>query len=151
MMQGIDQNQKGRACFAQFARWRHQSNVNIVWSRSPDGGTGGRSASCLLIASYEFVCSFKSYCPDTHTAYQLLDVDHYCEMCVLQLRVFKLAKSWPTLNLLIGIIGRTMGALGNLCFVLAIIIFIFAVMGMQARIVISVCTFTWNSKFSIYC
>ena len=48
-----------------------------------------------------------------------------------QLRVFKLAKSWPTLNLLIGIIGRTMGALGNLCFVLAIIVFIFAVMGMQ--------------------
>ncbi|KAI0214313.1 Sodium channel protein type 1 subunit alpha [Lamellibrachia satsuma] len=47
------------------------------------------------------------------------------------LRVFKLAKSWPTLNLLIGIIGRTMGALGNLCFVLVIIIFIFAVMGMQ--------------------
>jgi len=45
--------------------------------------------------------------------------------------VFKLAKSWPTLNLLIGIIGRTMGALGNLCFVLAIIVFIFAVMGMQ--------------------
>ena len=50
---------------------------------------------------------------------------------LLQLRVFKLAKSWPTLNLLIGIIGRTMGALGNLCIVLAIIIFIFAVMGMQ--------------------
>ncbi|ELT95078.1 hypothetical protein CAPTEDRAFT_210954 [Capitella teleta] len=47
------------------------------------------------------------------------------------LRVFKLAKSWPTLNLLIGIIGRTLGALGNLCFVLAIIVFIFAVMGMQ--------------------
>ncbi|ESO12722.1 hypothetical protein HELRODRAFT_124932, partial [Helobdella robusta] len=47
------------------------------------------------------------------------------------LRVFKLAKSWPTLNLLIGIIGRTMGALGNLCFVLLIIVFIFAVMGMQ--------------------
>jgi len=45
--------------------------------------------------------------------------------------VFKLAKSWPTLNLLIGIIGRTMGALGNLCFVLMIVIFIFAVMGMQ--------------------
>jgi hypothetical protein len=47
------------------------------------------------------------------------------------LRVFKLAKSWPTLNLLIGIIGRTLGALGNLTFVLAIIVFIFAVMGMQ--------------------
>jgi voltage-gated sodium channel type II alpha len=49
----------------------------------------------------------------------------------LQLRVFKLAKSWPTLNLLISIMGKTMGALGNLVFVLIIIIFIFAVMGMQ--------------------
>lgn len=48
-----------------------------------------------------------------------------------QLRVFKLAKSWPTLNLLISIMGRTVGALGNLTFVLCIIIFIFAVMGMQ--------------------
>ncbi|XP_071554602.1 sodium voltage-gated channel paralytic isoform X2 [Temnothorax nylanderi] len=47
------------------------------------------------------------------------------------LRVFKLAKSWPTLNLLISIMGRTVGALGNLTFVLIIIIFIFAVMGMQ--------------------
>ena len=45
--------------------------------------------------------------------------------------MFKLAKSWPTLNLLIGIIGRTLGALGNLTFVLGIIVFIFAVMGMQ--------------------
>ncbi|XP_067145292.1 sodium channel protein para-like isoform X2 [Centruroides vittatus] len=47
------------------------------------------------------------------------------------LRVFKLAKSWPTLNLLISIMGKTVGALGNLTFVLGIIIFIFAVMGMQ--------------------
>lgn len=47
------------------------------------------------------------------------------------MRVFKLAKSWPTLNLLISIMGRTVGALGNLTFVLCIIIFIFAVMGMQ--------------------
>ena len=45
--------------------------------------------------------------------------------------MFKLAKSWPTLNLLISIMGKTMGALGNLTFVLCIIIFIFAVMGMQ--------------------
>ena len=51
--------------------------------------------------------------------------------CFLQLRVFKLAKSWPTLNLLISIMGKTVGALGNLTFVLCIIIFIFAVMGMQ--------------------
>jgi len=50
---------------------------------------------------------------------------------LFQLRVFKLAKSWPTLNLLISIMGKTVGALGNLIFVLCIIIFIFAVMGMQ--------------------
>ena len=55
----------------------------------------------------------------------------HVSVAVLQLRVFKLAKSWPTLNLLIGIIGRTMGALGNLCFILAIIVFIFAVMGKE--------------------
>ena len=40
-------------------------------------------------------------------------------------------KSWPTLNLLISIMGKTVGALGNLTLVLCIIIFIFAVMGMQ--------------------
>ena len=38
----------------------------------------------------------------------------------LKLRVFKLAKSWPTLNRLIMIIGKTVGALGNLTFVLGI-------------------------------
>ncbi|XP_067115667.1 sodium channel, voltage-gated, type I-like, alpha [Osmerus mordax] len=47
------------------------------------------------------------------------------------LRVFKLAKSWPTLNMLIKIIGNSVGALGNLTIVLAIIVFIFAVVGMQ--------------------
>jgi len=50
---------------------------------------------------------------------------------LLQLRVFKLAKSWPTLNMLIKIIGNSVGALGNLTLVLAIIVFIFAVVGMQ--------------------
>ncbi|KAL7991669.1 hypothetical protein Chor_015925, partial [Crotalus horridus] len=44
------------------------------------------------------------------------------------LRVFKLAKSWPTLNMLIKIIGNSVGALGNLTLVLAIIVFIFAVL-----------------------
>nr|XP_046200581.1 sodium channel protein type 8 subunit alpha-like [Oncorhynchus gorbuscha] len=47
------------------------------------------------------------------------------------LRVFKLAKSWPTLNMLIKIIGNSVGALGNLTLVLALIVFIFAVVGMQ--------------------
>uniref|UniRef100_I3LPL6 Sodium channel protein n=1 Tax=Sus scrofa TaxID=9823 RepID=I3LPL6_PIG len=47
------------------------------------------------------------------------------------LRVFKLAKSWPTLNTLIKIIGHSVGALGNLTVVLAIVVFIFSVVGMQ--------------------
>nr|XP_058144903.1 sodium channel protein type 11 subunit alpha [Dasypus novemcinctus] len=47
------------------------------------------------------------------------------------LRVFKLAKTWPTLNTLIKIIGHSVGALGNLTVVLAIVIFIFSVVGMQ--------------------
>uniref|UniRef100_A0A8C7ZQW8 Sodium channel protein n=1 Tax=Oryzias sinensis TaxID=183150 RepID=A0A8C7ZQW8_9TELE len=47
------------------------------------------------------------------------------------LRVFKLAKSWPTLNSLLKIIGNSVGAMGNLTLVLAIIVFIFAVVGMQ--------------------
>lgn len=63
----------------------------------------------------------------TCTDHLLLDLS----AVALQLRVFKLAKSWPTLNLLISIMGKTIGALGNLTFVLGIIIFIFAVMGMQ--------------------
>lgn len=48
-----------------------------------------------------------------------------------QLRVFKLAKSWPTLNTLIKIIGNSVGALGNLTIILAIIVFIFALVGKQ--------------------
>ncbi|XP_027788006.2 sodium channel protein type 11 subunit alpha [Marmota flaviventris] len=47
------------------------------------------------------------------------------------LRVFKLAKSWPTLNTLIKIIGHSVGALGHLTVVLAIVIFIFSVVGVQ--------------------
>uniref|UniRef100_A0A8C3KHW4 Sodium channel protein n=1 Tax=Calidris pygmaea TaxID=425635 RepID=A0A8C3KHW4_9CHAR len=50
---------------------------------------------------------------------------------VSQLRVFKLAKSWPTLNTLIKIIGNSLGALSNLTLVLAIIVFIFAIVGVQ--------------------
>uniref|UniRef100_A0A8C8EES0 Sodium channel protein n=1 Tax=Otus sunia TaxID=257818 RepID=A0A8C8EES0_9STRI len=55
-----------------------------------------------------------------------------CLLCFMfQLRVFKLAKSWPTLNTLIKIIGNSLGALSNLTFVLGIIVFIFAIVGVQ--------------------
>ncbi|KAH9489938.1 hypothetical protein Btru_038304 [Bulinus truncatus] len=47
------------------------------------------------------------------------------------LRVFKLAQSWPTMRLLLTIIVSTLGALGNLCLILAIVIYIFAVIGLQ--------------------
>ena len=46
-------------------------------------------------------------------------------------RVFKLAKVWKSLNDILTIMMNTVGALSNLTFVLCIIIFIFAVMGMQ--------------------
>ena len=45
--------------------------------------------------------------------------------------MFKLAKSWKSLNDILTIMMNTVGALSNLTFVLCIIIFIFAVMGMQ--------------------
>ncbi|XP_068101717.1 sodium channel protein type 2 subunit alpha-like [Hyperolius riggenbachi] len=47
------------------------------------------------------------------------------------LRIFQLAKSWPTLNKLLTIIGISLGALANLTIVLLVIVFIFAVIGMQ--------------------
>jgi len=34
------QESKTNVCFVQFARWR-QTSDNVVWSRSPGGGTGG--------------------------------------------------------------------------------------------------------------
>ncbi|KAH3837491.1 hypothetical protein DPMN_110882 [Dreissena polymorpha] len=47
------------------------------------------------------------------------------------LRVFKLAQSWPTMRLLLAIIMNTLGALGNLTLILLIVIYIFAVVGLQ--------------------
>lgn len=52
-------------------------------------------------------------------------------MFYLQLRIFKLAKSWPALNTLMKIILNSFGALSNLTLVLAITVFIFAVVGVQ--------------------
>lgn len=47
------------------------------------------------------------------------------------MRVLKLAQSWITMRVLLSIIISTIGALGNLTFILVIIIYIFAVIGMQ--------------------
>uniref|UniRef100_A0A8C9XJQ5 Sodium channel protein n=1 Tax=Sander lucioperca TaxID=283035 RepID=A0A8C9XJQ5_SANLU len=61
----------------------------------------------------------------------LANVEGLSVLRSFRLVLFKLAKSWPTLNMLIRIIGKSVGALGNLTLVLAIIVFIFAVVGMQ--------------------
>lgn len=45
--------------------------------------------------------------------------------------MLKLAQSWITMKVLLSIIISTIGALGNLTFVLVIVIYIFAVIGMQ--------------------
>uniref|UniRef100_A0A674D7W4 Sodium channel protein n=1 Tax=Salmo trutta TaxID=8032 RepID=A0A674D7W4_SALTR len=45
--------------------------------------------------------------------------------------VFKLTKFWPTLNMTIKIIGNSVGTLVNITLVLAIIVFMFAMGGMQ--------------------
>ena len=47
------------------------------------------------------------------------------------MRVLKLAQSWTTMKVLLSIIISTLGALGNLTFILLIVIYIFAVLGMQ--------------------
>lgn len=62
----------------------------------------------------------------------LVNVSSFSALRTFRLmRVMKLAKSWPTLNMLMKIIINAMGALGNLILVLIIILFIFAVVGMQ--------------------
>ena len=50
---------------------------------------------------------------------------------LLQLRVVKLAQSWATMRILLTIIINTLGALGYLTIILFLIIYIFAVMGLQ--------------------
>ncbi|KAJ8304693.1 hypothetical protein KUTeg_018276 [Tegillarca granosa] len=69
----------------------------------------------------------------------LMASQHYDQSAELELtlkvsnymRVFKLAQSWPTMKLLLSIILNTVGALGNLTVVLGIVIYIFAVIGLQ--------------------
>lgn len=52
-------------------------------------------------------------------------------MFYLQLRIFKLAKSWPALNTLLKIMLNSSVAVTNLSLVLVITVFIFAVVGVQ--------------------
>ncbi|KAG8175505.1 hypothetical protein JTE90_009139 [Oedothorax gibbosus] len=47
------------------------------------------------------------------------------------LRVVKLAQAWSTMRLLLIIIASTLGAVGNMTLVLAVIVYIFAVLGVQ--------------------
>ena len=47
------------------------------------------------------------------------------------MRIFKLAQSWSTMNMLLRTIGNSVGQLGNLTLVLGIIVYMLAVVGMQ--------------------
>ena len=47
------------------------------------------------------------------------------------MRVFKLAQTWSTMRRILAIMMSSLGALANLTLVLAIIIYIFAIIGMQ--------------------
>ena len=49
--------------------------------------------------------------------------------CV-KLRVLKLAQVWPAMNTLLRIIGNAVGALGQLTFILLIILYIFSIIGL---------------------
>lgn len=51
--------------------------------------------------------------------------------CFIQLRVLKLAQSWKTMGDLLNTIGSSVGAVGNITVILAIIVYMFAVVGMQ--------------------
>lgn len=48
-----------------------------------------------------------------------------------KMRILKLAKRWPTLNKLLVVIGQTVSRLWPLTFVFMVVLFIFAVIGMQ--------------------
>lgn len=96
----------------------------ICWPRFTEMNDDNTSSCIICSAIYDIVIGWIVWYNVEPFSTSLLTSS-------LQLRVFKLAKSWPALNLIISIMGRTVGALGNLTFVLCIIIFIFAVMGMQ--------------------
>lgn len=55
----------------------------------------------------------------------------YNVFCVLQVRILKLAKSWPTLSKLMKMIADSLSKLGYLTLVLLIVLVIFALAGMQ--------------------
>ena len=48
----------------------------------------------------------------------------------MKLRVLKLAQVWPAMNTLLRIIGNAVGALGQLTFILLIILYIFSIIGL---------------------
>lgn len=66
---------------------------------------------------------------------ELANIMSGAELSVLRtfrlLRVFKLAQSWQTMNMLLRTIASSIGQLGNLTLVLGIIVYILAVVGMQ--------------------
>ena len=50
---------------------------------------------------------------------------------IFQLRVLKLAKSWTTMSSLLSATAKSLGAFGNLALIMCIVLYMFAVTGMQ--------------------
>uniref|UniRef100_A0A2K5Y8N5 Sodium channel protein n=1 Tax=Mandrillus leucophaeus TaxID=9568 RepID=A0A2K5Y8N5_MANLE len=115
--------------------WYKFSNIFLIWDCSPYWLKVKHVVN--LVVMDPFVDLAITICIVLNTLFMAMEhypmTDHFNNVLTVGnlLRVFKLAKSWPTLNMLIKIIGNSVGALGNLTLVLAIIVFIFAVVGMQ--------------------
>ncbi len=70
------------------------------------------SKKMSVLRSFRLVCNHLNFC---------LPSPYYLEKMfafIFKLRIFKLAKSWPTLNNLLAIIGQTLSGLGNITFIL---------------------------------
>ncbi|RXM94447.1 Sodium channel protein 60E [Acipenser ruthenus] len=89
----------------------------------------------LKIVSHSLCEWIITACIFTNTI--ILAIDHYGASYSEDLdkgntlRVFKLAKSWKTLNVLITVIFGSLKEMGNLTLIVVIVIYIFAVIGMQ--------------------
>ncbi|KAI9530440.1 hypothetical protein NQZ68_004458 [Dissostichus eleginoides] len=115
--------------------WYNFANTFLIWECCPRWLRIKRKVK--LVVMDPFADLTITICIVLNTLFMAMEhypmSEHFFNMLYVGnlMRVFKLAKSWPTLNTLIKIIGNSVGALGNLTLVLAIIVFIFAVVGMQ--------------------
>ncbi|XP_041091858.1 sodium channel protein type 10 subunit alpha-like [Polyodon spathula] len=81
--------------------------------------------------AFDFIIVLLSFLDWGLTAANVKSFDLSIMRSFRMLRVFKLAKSWKTLNVLITVIFGSLKEMGNLTLIVVIVIYIFAVIGMQ--------------------